>query len=184
MKRLERTIEYHGEVGVSKPPSSSDLQEKINEIVDHINKQEEPKTIQIKYFTDEIDKIEKISKGDLIDLRSAEEVFIKKGEFKLIRLGVGMRLTEGYKAQIYPRSSTCKNFGIIQANSVGQVDNSYSGNEDEWMFPAIAIRDTVIHKNDRICQFEIVKVQPDIVFEEVENLDEVSRGGVGSTGVN
>ena len=136
----------------------------------------------IKYFDKEIDKIEKINKGDLIDLRAAETVEMKKGDFKLIKLGVGMKLPEGYKANVYPRSSTYKNFGVIQANSVGQIDNSYSGDNDEWRFPAIALRDTVIHKNDRICQFEIQKIQPDIEFEEVEHLDEVSRGSFGSTG--
>ena len=140
-------------------------------------------TIKIKYFDDEIDKIEKISKGDLIDLRAAETVEMKKGDFKLIKLGVGMKLPDGYKANVYPRSSTYKNFGISLANSVGQIDNSYSGDSDEWRFPAIALRDTVIHKNDRICQFEIQKVQPEIEFIEVEHLDEVSRGGIGSTGV-
>lgn len=140
-------------------------------------------TIKIKYFDDEIDKIEKISKGDLIDLRAAETVEMKKGDFKLIKLGVGMKLPDGYKANVYPRSSTYKNFGIILANSVGQIDNSYSGDSDEWRFPAIALRDTVIHKNDRICQFEIQRIQPEIQFIEVEHLDEVSRGGIGSTGV-
>ena len=139
--------------------------------------------IKIKYFDKEIDKVEKISKGDLIDLRAAETVEMKKGDFKLIPLGVGMKLPDGYKANMYPRSSTYKNFGIIQANSVGQIDNSYSGDTDEWRFPAIALRNTVIHKNDRICQFEIQKIQPEIEFIEVEHLDEVSRGGIGSTGV-
>lgn len=138
--------------------------------------------IQIKYFDNEIDKIEKISKGDLIDLRSAETVELKKGEFHLIPLGIGMKLPSGYKANVYPRSSTYKNFGIIMANSVGQVDASYCGENDQWMFPAIALRDTTINKNDRICQFEIQKIQPEIEFEEVEHLDEVSRGGIGSTG--
>ena len=138
--------------------------------------------IKIKYFDNEIDKIEKISKSDLIDLRAAETVEMKKGDFKLIKLGVGMKLPEGYKANVYPRSSTYKNFGIILANSVGQIDNSYSGDNDEWRFPAIAMRDTIIHKNDRICQFEIQKIQPEIEFIEVEHLDEESRGGIGSTG--
>lgn len=141
-------------------------------------------TIKIKYFDDEIDKIEKISKGDLIDLRAAETVKMKKGEFRLISLGVGMKLPKGYKANVYPRSSTYKNFGIILANSVGQIDNSYSGDNDEWRFPAIALRDTVIRKNDRICQFEIQKIQPEIEFVEVDHLDDESRGGVGSTGTN
>lgn len=163
------------------------IKEKIDElreqIIETLEREKDMEKIKIKYFDKEIDKLEKISKGDLIDLRSAETVEIKAGEYKLIRLGVGMKLPEGYKANVYPRSSTYKNFGIIQANSVGQIDNSYSGNEDEWRFPAVALRDTVIHKNDRICQFEIQKVQPEIEFEEVDNLDEVSRGGIGSTGV-
>ena len=141
-------------------------------------------TIKIKYFDDEIDKIEKISKGDLIDLRAAETVVMKKGEFRLISLGVGMKLPTGYKANVYPRSSTYKNFGIILANSVGQIDNSYNGDNDCWKFPAIALRDTVIHKNDRICQFEIQKIQPEIEFVEVDHLDDESRGGIGSTGTN
>lgn len=141
------------------------------------------KKIKIKYFDNEIDKVEKISKGDLIDLRAAERVEMKAGDFKLIKLGVGMKLPDGYKANVYPRSSTYKNFGIILANSVGQIDNSYSGDNDEWRFPAIALRDTVIHKNDRICQFEIQKIQPEIEFVEVEHLDEVDRGSFGSTGV-
>ena len=141
-------------------------------------------TIKIKYFDNEIDKIEKISKGDLIDLRAAETVEMKKGEFRLISLGVGMKLPKGYKANVYPRSSTYKNFGIILANSVGQIDNSYSGDTDCWKFPAIAMRDTIIRKNDRICQFEIQKIQPEIEFVEVEHLDDESRGGIGSTGTN
>ena len=95
-----------------------------------------------------------------------------------------MKLPKGYKANVYPRSSTYKNFGIILANSVGQIDNSYSGDNDEWRFPAIALRDTVIHKNDRICQFEIQKIQPEIQFEEVSSLGNIDRGGIGSTGVD
>lgn len=142
------------------------------------------KKIKIKYFDNEIDKVEKISKGDLIDLRAAERVEMKAGDFKLIKLGVGMKLPDGYKANVYPRSSTYKNFGIILANSVGQIDNSYSGDNDEWRFPAIALRDTIIHKNDRICQFEIQKIQPEIEFVEVEHLDDVNRGGIGSTGTH
>ena len=140
--------------------------------------------IRIKYFTDKIEKLTYIDgKSDWIDLRASEEVEMKAGEFKLIPLGVAMELPKGYEAHIMPRSSTYKNFGIILANSVGQIDNSYSGDEDQWRFPAIALRDTTINKNDRICQFEIQKVQPAIEFEEVEHLDEYSRGGIGSTGV-
>ena len=139
-------------------------------------------TIKIKYFTDEIDKIEKIAQGDLIDLRAAEIVRMKAGDFKLIPLGVAMELPKGYKANVYPRSSTFKNFGIILANSVGQIDESYCGDNDQWMFPAIALRDTIINVNDRICQFEIQKKQPDIEFIEVDVLGNEDRGGIGSTG--
>lgn len=137
--------------------------------------------IKIKYFSD-IKPIEKISVGDWIDLRASETVALKNGEYGLIPLGVGMILPDGYEAHVLPRSSTPSKFGIILANSMGVIDNSYSGDADEWHFPAVAIRDTVIHKNDRIAQFKIVKNQPSIEFEIVERLNEVSRGGIGSTG--
>ena len=140
------------------------------------------KTIKIKYFTD-IEHIEKISQGDWIDLRAAETVNLSKGEFKLISLGVGMILPDGYEAHIVPRSSTFKKFHIIQTNHMGIIDNSYCGEQDEWKFPALAVEDTIINKNDRICQFRIVKKQPEIVFEQVEKLSDTSRGGFGSTGV-
>ena len=141
------------------------------------------KIIKIKYFDQEIEKIQKISVGDWIDLRCAERVELKAGEYKLLRLGVGMILPDGYEALILPRSSTPGKFGIILANSMGVIDNSYSGDSDEWRFPAVAIRDTVIEKGDRIAQFRIMKNQPKIEFEEVEHLNETSRGGIGSTGV-
>ena len=141
-----------------------------------------PKTIKIKYFDQEIEKIQKINQGDWIDLRCAERVELKVGEYKLLRLGVGMILPDGYEAHVLPRSSTPSKFGIILANSMGVIDNSYSGDADEWRFPAVAIRDTVIEKGDRIAQFRIMKNQPQIIFEEVEHLNEVSRGGIGSTG--
>jgi len=139
--------------------------------------------VYIKYFSEDIVKIEKISKGDWIDLRSAEDVELKAGEWKAIRLGVGMILPDGYEAHVAPRSSTFKNFGIIQANSVGVIDNSYCGEEDEWRMSAYAMRDTVIHKNDRICQFRIMEKQPEFEFVEVEHLKDKSRGGFGSTGI-
>lgn len=142
------------------------------------------KTIKIKYFTNEIDKITKIEKGDWIDLRSATTIELKKGEFKLIPLGVAMQLPNGYEAHIVPRSSTYKNFGVIQTNHQGVVDESYCGDNDQWFFPAYALRDTVINVNDRICQFRIVEKQPEISFEEVECLGNEDRGGCGSTGKN
>ena len=140
--------------------------------------------IKIKYFSNEIDKLEFIEgdKSDWIDLRAAENVTLKAGEFKLIKLGVGMILPEGYEAHMLPRSSTYKNFGITMTNSMGIIDESYCGENDEWRFPALAHRDTEIHVNDRIAQFRIVKKMPKVVFEEVDHLNEVSRGGIGVTG--
>ena len=139
--------------------------------------------IKIKYFTDEIEKIAPISKGDWIDLRAAQKVELKAGEFKLIPLGVAMQLPQGYEAHVCPRSSTFKNFGVIQTNSMGIIDNSYCGDNDQWFFPAFALRDTVINVNDRICQFRIMENQPQIQFVTVEKLENEDRGGHGSTGV-
>ncbi len=139
--------------------------------------------IKIKYFTDKIDKIAYIDgKSDWIDLRASEEVTLKQGEFALVPLGVAMELPKGYEAHIVPRSSTYKNFGVIQANHCGVVDGSYCGDNDMWRMPVIAMRDTQIHVNDRICQFRIMKNQPEILFEEVEHLEGKDRGGFGTTG--
>ncbi len=140
--------------------------------------------IKIKYFTDEIDKLGYIDgKSDWIDLRAAQTVELKAGEFKLIPLGIAMQLPKGYEAHIVPRSSTFKNFGIIQTNSQGIIDETYCGPNDQWFFPAYALRDTIINLNDRICQFRIMKHQPTINFKinSLENND--NRGGHGSTGV-
>jgi len=139
--------------------------------------------IKIKYFTDKIEKLAYVGgKSDWIDLRASEEVALKKGEFALIPLGVAMELPKGYEAHVVPRSSTYKNFGIIQANSFGIIDGSYCGDNDMWRMPAIAMRDTVVHVNDRICQFRIMKNQPQIHFDEVDSLEGADRGGFGSTG--
>lgn len=140
--------------------------------------------IKIKYFDNEIDKISKIENGDWIDLRAAETISLKKGEFKLIPLGIGMILPEGYEAHIVPRSSTYKNFKIIQTNHYGVIDESYCGDNDQWMFPAYALEDTIIKKNERICQFRIMQKQPEIDFITVDRLNKNNRGGFGSTGVN
>jgi dUTP pyrophosphatase len=140
-------------------------------------------TIKIKYFTDRIERLTYIDgKSDWIDLRAAEEIVMKAGEFKLIPLGVAMELPKGYEAHIVPRSSTFKNYGIIQTNHQGVIDGSYCGDNDQWFMPAYALRDTEIHVNDRICQFRIVENQPKIVFDEVEHLENTDRGGLGSTG--
>ncbi len=140
-------------------------------------------TIRIKYFTDKIEKLRYIDgKSDWIDLRAAEDITLAKGEFRLIPLGVAMQLPEGYEAHVVPRSSTFKNFGILQVNSMGVIDASYCGDNDQWFMPALAVRDTEIRTGDRICQFRIMRNQPQIVFDEVEHLDGEDRGGFGSTG--
>ncbi|MBR1471973.1 MAG: dUTP diphosphatase [Lachnospiraceae bacterium] len=139
--------------------------------------------IRIKYFSDQIEKLRYIDgKSDWIDLRCAEEISLKKGEFKLVPLGVGMQLPQGYEAHVVPRSSTFKNFGIIQTNHCGVIDESYCGDNDQWYMPVLAVRDTQIHVNDRICQFRIMAHQPAIDFEETEHLTDTDRGGFGSTG--
>lgn len=140
-------------------------------------------TIQIKYHTD-IEPLEQKEGRDWIDLRAAEEVKMSPNQFKLIPLGVSMKLPEGYEAHIVPRSSTFKTWGIIQTNHMGVIDESYCGDNDQWMMPVLATRAIIIHKNDRICQFRIVKKQPKILFQEVYSLGEESRGGFGSTGTN
>lgn len=141
--------------------------------------------IKIKYFTDKIDRLCYIDgKSDWIDLRAAKDVELKQGEFALIPLGVAMELPSGYEAHVVPRSSTFKNFGVIQTNHMGVIDETYCGDNDQWFFPAYALRDTVIHVNDRICQFRIMEHQPAFSFEEVEELQHEDRGGHGSTGKN
>lgn len=141
-------------------------------------------TIRVKYHSDKIEKLCYINgKSDWVDLRSAEDVTMHAGEFRLIDLGISVQLPEGYEMLIAPRSSTFRNFGLIQTNSIGIVDESYCGDDDRLMFPCLAVRDTQIHVNDRICQFRIIEHQPQLSFEEVETLGNAARGGFGSTGV-
>lgn len=140
--------------------------------------------INIVYHEPELQKIEKIDAGDWIDLRAAEDVYMKAGDFRLISLGVSMKLPAGFEAHIVPRSSTFKTWGILQTNSMGVIDNSYSGTNDVWKFPALATRDVQIKKNDRICQFRLMQKMPYVSFNEVEALDDKDRGGFGSTGTN
>ncbi len=139
--------------------------------------------IRVRYFSDDLKRLEYIDgKSDWIDLRASETVELKAGEFKLIPLGIAVELPKDYEGHLVPRSSTFKNYGILQTNSCGIIDCSYCGDEDMWCMPVYATRDTVIHANDRICQFRIVENQPTLEFEEVETLDNESRGGFGSTG--
>lgn len=140
--------------------------------------------IYIKYHCKELEPIRAIAQGDWLDLRSAEEVTLKAGESRLISLGVSMQLPEGYEAHVAPRSSTFKTWGIIQTNSVGVIDESYCGDGDIWKMPVYATRDTVIHINDRICQFRIMPKMPPVELETCEHLHAPDRGGFGSTGHN
>ena len=138
-------------------------------------------TIKIKYLRD-IQKIEKFNVGDWVDLRAAEDIVMKAGEYKMIPLGVAMELPNGYEALVAPRSSTFIKYDILLANSIGIIDETYKGDNDEWHFPALAINDTIIHKNERICQFRIIEHQPLFILKEVESLNNPNRGGIGSTG--
>lgn len=139
--------------------------------------------IRIKYFTDTYAlKYVGGNKSNWIDLRCAEDIEMKAGEFKYIPLGVAMELPEGYEAYVVPRSSTFKNYGIIQTNSIGIIDNSYCGDDDQWMMPAYATRDTFIGKNERIAQFRIMRRQPKLIFQATYKLGNKNRGGLGSTG--
>lgn len=142
--------------------------------------------IEILYHDDypgePLKKIERFETGDWLDLRAAETVEMKAGEYRLISLGISVKLPDGFEAHIVPRSSTFQKWGVLQTNSQGVIDNSYSGENDIWRFPALAMRDTVIHKNDRVCQFRIVRKMEDIIISEVDHLDGPDRGGFGSTG--
>lgn len=139
--------------------------------------------IRIKYHNKGIEKVAAIQNGDWIDLRTAETIEMKAGEFRLISLGISMKFPEGYEANIVPRSSIFKKWGILQVNSMGVIDNSYCEENDIWMFPALAIQNTTINEGDRICQFRIVKKMDDIEFIEVEHMEDEDRGGFGSTGM-
>ena len=139
--------------------------------------------INIHYFSPDAPRLKITSKGDWIDLYVSETVTLKKGDFALIPLGVSMQLPAGWEARTVPRSSTFRRWGILQPNSIGVIDNSSCGTNDEWKLPVYATRDTVIEKGDRICQFRIFENQPPIEFEEADELSDTDRGGFGSTGV-
>lgn len=138
-------------------------------------------TIKVRYHAN-LYPLEKTEAGDWIDLRVAEDVEMKAGEYKLIPLGVSMQLPPGYEALVIPRSSTFKHWGILQTNSCGLIDNSYCGDDDIWYFPALATRDVLIEKNSRICQFRIQKKMKNVKFQTVNTLNNVNRGGLGHSG--
>ena len=138
--------------------------------------------IYIRYHDKDMEKIGKLPIGDWIDLRAEETVQMKAGEFRIISLGVSMKLPDGYEAHLAPRSSTFKNWGILQTNGVGVIDESYCGDNDVWGVPALAMRDTVIEKGSRIAQFRIAKKMSPVELIEVSSLGEKDRGGFGSTG--
>lgn len=142
--------------------------------------------IKIKYFDDEIKPIEKIPVGDWVDLRVAESVNLIGHPYKRVKLGIGMQLPKGYEAHIVPRSSTFEKWGIIQTNSIGVIDESYCGEDDEWQMPIYVmtrdLKKRIIPKGTRIAQFRIVKKQPSLTFKVVKKLGKESRGGFGTTG--
>lgn len=137
----------------------------------------------VKYLNEEAAShpIEKVPGNAGIDLYANETITLKKGEFALIPLGVVIKVYPGYFAAIVPRSSTYKNWKIIQANHVGVIDSSYCGPEDEWKYPVIAMEDTEIKKGSKICQALIFK---DIMVSIIDYDPSRSknRGGFGSTG--
>ena len=138
--------------------------------------------VLVKYHDKDLGKIEKLPVGDWIDLRSAERVDMNMFDSKFISLGISMKLPEGYEAHMVPRSSTFNKWGILQTNGIGIIDESYCGENDVWKFPALAMRSTTIFKGDRICQFRIMPKMPEVIFTEVEHMNDPDRGGLGSTG--
>ena len=137
--------------------------------------------IKIKYHTD-TPELEKVDRGDWIDLYSAEDVVLDQFQYAKINLGISMILPEGKEAHVVNRSSTFKSWGIIHANSMSIIDNSYSGTNDIWFYPVIAMRKTVINKGDKICQMRVMDKQEDLTFKKSEVLNGVHRGGYGSSG--
>lgn len=144
------------------------------------------KKLRVKFFDKDLypNGLQKIGgkKSDWIDLRAREDVVLEKGSFKLIPLGVAIQLPEGYEAIIAPRSSTYKNFYVLQTNSIGVIDETYCGDNDEWKLPVLAIHETEIKKGERICQFRIIEHQPELEIEVVDHLGNADRGGFGSSG--
>ena len=149
--------------------------------------------LKIRYENPSFPTLHMTEKGDWIDLKSAERYELKAGEFALINLGIAMEIPDNFEAWLAPRSGTFKKYGLLQTNSIGIIDNSYSGNNDIWKMPVYATRDTVVEKGDRLCQFRLIErmhsifdrkiTRPsDLYIVEVENLNDSDRGGFGSSG--
>ena len=150
--------------------------------------------LEVRYIDKNITRLQKIDGGDLVDLR-VSRVFKNEEEVKFpceysfgdtlfFKLGFAMKMPPEKKANVYPRSGMFKNYGFILTNSVGQIDNKFQGNDDEWCAMVWCTRDGVINYDERILQFEVVdRVMENVLFEEVEDLSSINRGGYSSTGV-
>lgn len=158
--------------------------------------------MKVKYFEGQDKKLQFIDKGDWIDVFANEDVFIPVNSMGLVPLGFALELPEGYEAILAPRSSTYRNWGVIQTNSIGVIDESYRGNEDEWLIPLycltaieqlsidagfkypLILTGAYVRKGDKIAQFRIQEKMPrkQISIVEVDELEGDDRGGFGSTG--
>ncbi|MDD5940636.1 MAG: deoxyuridine 5'-triphosphate nucleotidohydrolase [Lachnospiraceae bacterium] len=139
--------------------------------------------IKVRKLVEGLEDIRQAHDGEWYDLRSAEDIELHKGELKYIPLGVAIQLPDGYEGILAARSSGPLKMGIMPAAGIGIIDNSYCGDEDQWMYPVVALRDTKIHKNDRVCQFRLLYHNPDAHVQYVESLGNENRGGIGSTGI-
>ena len=161
--------------------------------------EDEKMKMRIKYF-DGATKMEKIAKGNWIDVYSNADIFVPVGERAMIPLGFALELPQGWEGHLAPRSSTFKSWGIIQTNHVGVVDDTYIGDNDQWHLPVYCLtanckvneneiptvdgrQGVWIRKGDKIGQFRIMEVMPEIEFDEVESFGNADRGGFGTTGV-
>ena len=161
--------------------------------------EDEKMKMRIKYF-DGATKMEKIAKGNWIDVYSNADIFVPVGERAMIPLGFALELPQGWEGHLAPRSSTFKSWGIIQTNHVGVVDDTYIGDNDQWHMPVYCLtanckvneneiptvdgrQGVWIRKGDKIGQFRIMEVMPEIEFDEVESFGNADRGGFGTTGV-
>lgn len=143
--------------------------------------------IKIKYFNADPIKLVDIEEGDWIDIPLPQSLNLLGDPEKKVPLGIAMQLPKGYEAHVIPRSSTFKNWGLIQSNHLGVVDNSYNGPNDQWFWPCYVLTNRTRHnfvpKGTRLCQFRIIKKQPKITFTESDLEQNEDRGGHGSTGL-